>query len=78
VALYLHCVICSRKQANGIVSGAAWGRVELPAGASVEHPSVNGSAARTCPTCMSDYPDWQTRALGSLGLSDGYGSRNPA
>jgi hypothetical protein len=71
-------VICSRKQANGIVSGAAWGRVELPAGSSVEHPSVNGATARTCPTCMTDYPDWETRALGSLGLSDANGSRPSA
>jgi len=73
VALYLHCVICSRKQANGIVSGAAWGRVELPVGAPVQHPSVNGSTARACPTCMGQYPDWQDRALTSLGVSHGSG-----
>jgi hypothetical protein len=74
VALYLHCVICGRKQANGIVSGAAWGRVELPAGASVVHPSVNGSTARACPTCMGQYPDWQDRAYSSLGLPGGAGA----
>lgn len=72
MALYLHCVICSRKQADGIVSGAAWGRVELPVGA--DHPSVNGSTARVCPTCKGDYPDWPDRAAASLGLSGGQSS----
>ena len=71
MALYLHCVICSRKQADGIVSGAAWARVELPAGETVAHPSVNGSTARVCPTCKGDYPDWESRALTSLGVSSG-------
>ena len=71
MALYLHCVICSRKQADGIVSGAAWGRIELPADATVHHPSVNGSTARACPTCMGQYPDWQDRAYSSLGVSGG-------
>ena len=71
MALYLHCVICSRKQADGIVSGAAWGRIELPAGATMQHPSVNGSTARACPTCMGQYPDWQDRAYSSLGVSGG-------
>jgi hypothetical protein len=71
VALYLHCVICSRKQADGIVSGAAWARVELPASAAGVHPSVNGSTARVCPTCKGDYPDWESRALTSLGVSSG-------
>ena len=74
MALYLHCVICSRKQADGIVSGAAWGRIELPAGATVQHPSVNGSTARACPTCMGQYPDWQDRAYSSLGVSGGAGA----
>ena len=73
MALYLHCVICSRKQADGILSGAAWGRIELPAGAMVDHPSVKGTAARACPTCVGQYPDWQKRALSSLGVGGGFG-----
>jgi len=73
VALYLTCVICSRKQANGIVSGAAWGQIDLPAGTTAQHPSVNGSTARACPTCMGQYPDWQDRALTSLGVSSDSG-----
>jgi hypothetical protein len=68
VALYLHCVICSRKQADGLLSGAAWGRLELPPGSSVEHPGVNGSTLRACPGCMGNQPDWQERVLAALGL----------
>ena len=67
--LYLHCAICGRKQADGLLSGSAWGRLELPAGASVHHPAVKGSTARACPSCMSQYPDWQDRALRSLGVA---------
>jgi len=73
LALYLHCAICSRKQADGLVSGAAWRRVELPPGAAVQHPSVNGSTARACPTCVQQYDDWYDRAVSSLGLSGGSG-----
>jgi len=66
--LYLHCVICSRKQADGLISGAAWGRLELPAGASVDHPAVNGSTLRACPSCIDRHPDWQQNVLSALGL----------
>jgi hypothetical protein len=69
--LYLHCVICSRKQANGLISGAAWGRLELPAGSSVEHPAVHGSTARACPSCVGSIPDWENRVLGMFGLAAG-------
>ncbi len=62
MALYLHCVICSRKQANGLLSGAAWGRIERPPPA----PTI-----RVCPTCMSTNPDWQSRALGGVADDDG-------
>jgi hypothetical protein len=69
--LYLRCVICSRQQAEGLISGAAWGRLELPAGASVEHPALKGSTFRACPSCCSNQPDWQSRVLTSLGLGAG-------
>jgi hypothetical protein len=67
--LYLHCVICSRKQADGLISGMAWGRLELPAGTKFHHPGVNGSTLRACPSCMSDNPDWQSSVLSNLGLA---------
>ena len=73
MALYLHCAICSRKQAEGLLSGAAWKRIELPAGTEVDHPSVKGSAARACPTCVVQYDDWQSRTMKALGLSGGFG-----
>jgi hypothetical protein len=77
--LYLHCAICSRKQAEGLLSGAAWGKVELPTGTAVDHPSVKGSAARACPTCVAQFSDWQDRAMTSLGLSGGgFGPPQPA
>ena len=69
MALYLHCVICSRKQADGLISGAAWGRLELPTGAQVDHPGLNGSTLRACPSCMSEDPDWQSSVLSSLQFS---------
>ena len=69
--LYLRCVICSRQQADGLISGAAWGRLELPAGTEVNHPSLNGSTLRACPSCVQTHSDWQERVLVSLGISPG-------
>ncbi|MBA2642908.1 MAG: hypothetical protein H0U82_08285 [Actinobacteria bacterium] len=73
--LYLHCVICSRRQADGLISGAAWGRLELPQGVQVEHPAFRDSTFRACPSCCTDHPDWQERVLSSFGLSAGFGLR---
>jgi hypothetical protein len=69
--LYLHCVICSRKQADGLISGAAWGRLELPPEAEVDHPALRGSTLRCCPSCIGSHPDWQERVLIALGLGPG-------
>jgi hypothetical protein len=66
--LYLRCVICDRQQADGLISGAAWGRLELPPGAEIEHPALKGSAFRACPTCTHRHPNWQQELLVSLGL----------
>lgn len=73
MALYLHCAICSRKQAEGLLSGAAWGRLEVPPGTQIEHPALKNSALRCCPTCIGRHPDWQQNLLASLGLSSGFG-----
>jgi hypothetical protein len=67
--LYLLCVVCSRQQADGLISGAAWGRLELPATADVQHPALKGSMFRCCPACVERHPDWQAELLASLGLS---------
>lgn len=69
--LYLHCVICSRKQADGLISGAAWGRLELPPEVEVDHPALNGSTLRACPTCVNRHADWQKRMLSVLGIAVG-------
>jgi hypothetical protein len=72
--LYLHCAVCSRRQADGLISGAAWGRLELPPGAEVEHPALSGSTLRACPTCVSRDPHWHDRMLGALGLAPAFAS----
>ena len=66
--LYLRCAICSRQLADGLISSAAWGRLELPPGAEVDHPALKGSTLRACPSCVGRHPDWQERLLVSLGL----------
>ncbi len=66
--LYLRCAICDRQQADGLISGAAWGRLELANGVEVEHPALKGLTLRACPTCIGRHPDWKERALESLGL----------
>lgn len=70
--LYLHCVICSRKQADGLISGAAWGRLELPRDARVDHPALNGTTLRACPSCIGKDPHWESRVLAALGLGPGF------
>ena len=68
--LYLVCAICDRRQADGLLSGAAWGRMELPSSTEIAHPAVNGTAVRACPGCMSADSRWQETVLVSFGLSD--------
>jgi hypothetical protein len=72
--LYLRCVICSRQQAEGLISGAGWGRLELPPGTQVKHPALKDSTLRACPTCISRDPHWHDRILSALGLAPGFGS----
>jgi hypothetical protein len=67
--LYLVCAICDRRQADGLISGAAWKRLELPLGAVIEHPAVKGSAVLTCPSCAGNGPGWERRALAAVGLT---------
>ncbi len=68
--LYLHCVLCSRKQADGLLSGAAWGTLALPVGLTVEHPAVNDSLVRACPGCVAHHRhNWHTVALTTLGVA---------
>ena len=67
--LYLVCAICDRRQADGLLSGASWGRAELPPDVELEHPAVKGTMLLTCPTCVSKDPGWAQSALGAVGLN---------
>lgn len=66
--LYLRCAICSRQQADGLISSAMWGRLELPPGVEVDHPALKGSTLRACPSCVGRQPDWQEHLLVALGI----------
>ena len=72
--LYLHCAICDRKQADGLISGAAWGRFEVGPDVASDHPALKGTALRVCPTCLGRHPDWQDRIASALGLGGGGGT----
>lgn len=49
--LYLVCGLCSRQQADGLLSRGYWGHLKLG----------NGSALRACPTCKEQHADWESR-----------------
>jgi len=66
--LGVRCAICSRQQADGLISSAAWGRLELPPGTEIEHPALKGSMFRVCPVCIQRHPHWEHDLLTSLGL----------
>jgi hypothetical protein len=66
--LYLVCAVCSRRQADGLISGAAWGRIDLPPGAEIDHPALKGSHFRCCPSCVERHPAWGEELLASLGV----------
>ena len=68
MALYLHCVICSRKQADGLIGGGV-GRLELPWECTPTIPGSTDGRCAPCPSCMSENPDWQSSVLSSLELS---------
>jgi hypothetical protein len=66
--LYLRCAICSRQQADGLLSSAMWGILELPPGIVLDHPALTESILRACPACVGRDPAWQERLLVSLGI----------
>jgi hypothetical protein len=53
--LYLHCAICGRKQADGLLSRGQWGHVALE----------DGTARQACPACKSSNADWETLVVAS-------------
>lgn len=69
--VYLRCALCDRQQADGILSGSAWGRFELPTSVEVERPGLGGMTLRACPACIDRHPDWEQQLNASLGLGGG-------
>jgi hypothetical protein len=67
--LYLHCALCDRKQAEGLLSGAAWARYDVDPAVVGDHPALKGTSLRVCPTCLGRHPDWQQRLASALGLA---------
>jgi hypothetical protein len=66
--LFLHCALCGRKQADGLLSRGYWGQLD----------TGNGTPLRACPTCKGTHADWEDRLRGALGggspASAGYGT----
>jgi hypothetical protein len=63
--LYLHCGLCGRKQADGLLSRGFWGHVVV----------TNGSSLSACPTCKERYSDWEQRLqMGDDGSSTTFGT----
>ena len=49
--LFLHCTLCGRKQADGLLSRNAWGHLPLD----------DGTVLRACSSCKGESSDWEIR-----------------
>jgi hypothetical protein len=49
--LFLHCALCGRRQADGLLSRGAWGHLDVG----------DGRMLSACPTCKVQYRDWEER-----------------
>lgn len=63
--LLLRCGLCGRTQAEGLLSRAAWGHLEVS----------QGQTLRACPTCKGQYFDWEERLRVSVSAETPYGTR---
>lgn len=61
--LYMSCVVCTRKQAHGLLSNASWVVVE-----------VRGASHRVCPSCREAHGDWEERARTAVTQVSGDGT----
>ncbi len=65
--LFLHCGLCGRKQADGLLSRNSWGHLES-----------HDPPLRACPACRSTHSDWADRLVavqnGRVGATYGVGS----
>jgi hypothetical protein len=51
MSLFLHCSLCGRKQADGLLSRNAWGHLPLD----------DGNVLHACSSCKGQYSDWDIR-----------------
>ena len=56
--LFLHCGLCGRKQADGLLSRGHWG-----------HYETSERTLRACPSCKHQYQDWTERLLAASNLA---------
>ena len=54
--LYLHCELCGRKQADGILSRGFWGHLDV----------AKGHTLRACGDCKSSHANWEERLRATL------------
>jgi hypothetical protein len=58
--LVLHCSLCGRKQADGLLSRNAWGHLPLD----------DGSVLRACSSCKGQYSDWEIRLRATVSTNE--------
>ena len=49
--LFLHCSLCGRRQADGLLSRGHWGHVR----------AADGTTVSVCPECKGRHVDWPER-----------------
>jgi hypothetical protein len=60
MGIYLECGLCGRKQADGLLSRAAWG-----------HLDVGGRPLQACRACKELHHDWADRLRALLSPAPG-------
>jgi hypothetical protein len=63
--LNLNCGLCGRVQAEGLLSRGAWGHLEVS----------EGRMLRACPTCRTQYHDWEERLRVTVSAETQFGTR---
>ena len=54
--LFLHCELCGRRQADGLLSRGYWGHLDI----------ANGHTLRACGDCKNAHADWEDRLRATL------------
>jgi hypothetical protein len=62
--LYLHCGLCGRKQADGLLSRGFWGHLQADVVAHTDG-AHESQALSACPTCKQG-ADWEARLLATV------------